>query len=512
MKTNIIDQYSPQNTCQYEANRHVKYTFNKSKIYLQDKIDISDKLKHTVKTGDNQQVEFIYSLRSKRVTATVINKNGEKKQVRSEDLPKELKQISNPKGFITFLSNIHVKVNTLSNGDYKLYANQKGLGGMMSRRYMSGSITPSTQGNENFKRFESQQEQLHKQLLSYVQEEDYNQTQNISSTLVEQQHITDPEKVIFELYYQEDINTNVVQEQEKMKQEESQPQVPSTQSSLVKRFGINPEAVQYAAGYGIAGDRLHYVEQEVFNLAIQELSDKLSAQELQNQQEYSHNVVVVDIFAREQGKIKIQQGLPETHTVVLWKKAEQEIVLIDPNKFEFSNHISTQQIQALTTLTISSIIPLRLEGDIVYGTQGKTTGYSEYTDPNPLPRDCIDIAVKIAFEINEQQKENIDIKQIEEKVFSQISNNKKLSKYLDKIDGTFIRELQSSNKNTRRDAKQFLKTKEVQLIVPKVIYKDLASIKQVYDAYIRLEQDAEGDYCFLRQSTKGIIQSISQKK
>ena len=134
MKTNIIDQYSPQNTCQYEANRHVKYTSNnQSKIYPQDKIDISDKLKHTVKTGDNQQVEFIYSLRNKRVTATVINESGEKKQVRSEDSPKELKQISNPKGFIAFLSNIHVKVSTLSNGDYKLYVNQKGLGAMISR-------------------------------------------------------------------------------------------------------------------------------------------------------------------------------------------------------------------------------------------------------------------------------------------------------------------------------------------------------------------------------------------
>ena len=506
MKTNIIDQYSPQNTCQYEANRHVKYTSNnQSKIYPQDKICVSNELKRTVKTGDNQQVEFIYSLRNKRVTATVINKNGEKKQVRSEDLPKELKQISNPKGFITFLSNIHVKVNTLSNGDYKLYANQKGLGGMMSRRYMSGSITPSTQGNENFKRFESQQEQLHKQLLSYVQEENYNQTQDTLSTLVEQQHITNLDQVIFELDYQEGINLEAFEE---AKQETYPMQELTLRTPLIKRFGINPEAVPNTAGYGIVGDRLHYIEREAFKFAIQELSNKLSTQDLSGEllQEYPNSVVVVDIFAREQGKIKIQQGLPETHTVVLWKKIEQEIVLIDPNHIKFSQHIDDLTIEGY------NIMHSTPEGGIIYSTQRKVTGYSNYYEPKPKPRDCIDIAVKIAFEINEQQKEGIDIEQIERNVFSQISNNKKLSKYLDKIDETFIRELQSSSKNTRREAKQFLETKEVQLIIPKVIGENLDIIKQVYNVYTRLEQDTEGDYCFLRQNTKGIIQSISKKK
>lgn len=516
MKTNVINQYSPQNTRQYQADRHVKYTSNnQSKIYLQDKINISDKLKHTVRTGDNQQVEFIYSLSSKEITAHVIIQDVIKIKVKSEDLPKELKQISNPKGFKAFLSNIHVKVNTLSNGDYKLYVNQNGLGGMMGRRYYtSGSITPSTQGNENFERLELQQEQLHEQLLLYAKEKDYSQIQNISSTLVEQQHITNPDNVIFELDYQENINPNAVQEQEEMKQEESQSQVPSTQGPLVKRFGINPQAVGSAAGYNITYDRLHYVEREVFRFAIQELSEKPSAQELQGQQileEYPHNVVVVDIFSREQGIIKATQaGFPETHTVVLWKKEHNTIVLIDPSHVKFSQHISTQQIQVLVTLTDFSIIPIKPRGDIVYGTQGKPTGYSKYDHLIPQPRDCIDIAVKIALEINEHQQAGIKSEQIEENVFSQISNKKALSKAVRSIDNAFIRELQSSSKDTRIGAKQFLEDEQVQLITPKVINKNLISVKQSYEAYTNLEQSTEGDYYFLKENTKGI--NIGSKK
>ena len=514
MKTNIIDQYSPQNTCQYETNRHVKYTSNnQSKIYLQDKICVSNELKRTVRTGDNQQVEFIYSSRNKRVTATVINKSGEKKQVRSEDLPKELKQISNPKGFKAFLSSIHVKVNTLSNGDYKLYVNQKGLGGMMSR---SGSITPETQGNENFRRLELQQEQLHEQLLLCVQEKNYNQTQDILSTLVEQQHITYPEKVIFELDYQEGINLEAFEE---VKQEELQPQVPITQGGpLVKRFGINPETVPGVVGYNITYDRLHYVEQEVFNLAIQELSDKSSAQAFQFQrtiknienitlkaafqilknkpltqiQEYPHNVVVVDIFAREQAKIKEDKYLPETHTVVLWKKRDNKIVLIDPNNAKFSEHIKEACQKSFNKdLTLSNI-----KKGIIYSTNDKKTSYCDY-NTEPQPRDCIDIAVKIAFEINEQQSRRTNLNDIETSTFNAISNNTTLNTDLPKVlDTTFIREIQSSNYKVRKDAiitirkneeviKAFIPNRSTEAKLP----KNLNSVSSISKGYDTLQQN-----------------------
>ena len=453
MKTNIINQYRPQNTYQYQADRHVKYTSNnQSKIYPQDKICVSNELKRTVRTGDNQQVEFIYFSRNKRVTATVINKSGEKKQVRSEDLPKELKQISNPEKFKAFLRSAYTKVSTSSNGDYKLYVNQKGLGGMMSR---SGSITPTTQAQVlTFSTISHQQEveQLKEQLEQAKTQSNYLQVSNTALTLYEQEHIGNPNNVIFELHYQENINAQVEETlkevKEEVKQEELQPQVSITQGGpLVKRFGINPEAVPGAVGYNITYDRLHYVEQEVFNLAIQELSNKSSAQELQSQQEYPHNVVVVDIFAREQGKIKTTQtGLPETHTVVLWKKIEQEIVLIDPNNTRFSQHIK----EAYYKLTNTDISILNIENGVIYSTNSKPTGYSKYSEETVKPRDCIDIAVKIAFEINEQQLKFTQFQQIEKNVCSQISNNTPPNISLTKsLNTTFIRELQSTSHQIR---------------------------------------------------------------
>ena len=349
---------------------------------------------------------------------------------------------------------------------------------------------------------------MKEQLEQARKQDNYLQESDTALTLHEQKRITNLGNVIFELDYRENINPEAVQEvEEEVKQEVSQSQLSNTQTPLVKRFGISPEAVPNAAGYNIICNRLHYVEQEVFNLAIQELSSKLSAQDLQSQQvqEYLCNVVVVDIFAREQGKIKTTQvGLPETHTVVLWKKEPSTIVLIDPSHTKFSQHIDSLIIGNYSIMQSIS------GGDIVYSTQRKETGYSPYEEQNPKPRDCIDIAVKIAFEINEQQKESTNIEQITQNVFSQISNKKRLSRHLDKIDGTFIRELQSSSKNIRREAKRFLEDEAVQLIVPKVIGENLDIIKETHNAHIWLEQQSL--YVFFKEHTKGIIQSISQKK
>ena len=140
---------------------------------------------------------------------------------------------------------------------------------------------------------------------------------------------------------------------------------------------------------------------------------------------------------------------------------------------------------------------------MTYGTQGNTTGYSEYND-NPLPRDCVDIAVKIVFEINEQQKvQSIDLNMIEQNVFSQISNKKKLNVNVVTIDNTFIRELQSSSVSERRKAKQCLGDQDTQLIAPRMKneMRNLVNIKAVFDAYN-----------FLKQNTDGVVLNLSSKK
>jgi len=89
-------------------------------------------------------------------------------------------------------------------------------------------------------------------------------------------------------------------------------------------------------------------------------------------------------------------------------------------------------------------------------------GYSSYDEKMPKPRDCIDIAVKIGFELEELQ---LDKKTRGEKEFSiyeavchQISNNKKTSPVVGHfLDCTFIRELQSTRKDIRRATQAYLK-------------------------------------------------------
>ena len=192
----------------------------------------------------------------------------------------------------------------------------------------------------------------------------------------------------------------------------------------------------------------------------------------------------------------VNEGDNQAHTVVLWRKKDDEIMLIDPSNVNFSNHLC----DPLTDFFGIKILPSQPNGQVIYGTQGEVTEYSGYTDPNPLPRDCVDIAVKIALEINEQQKIIGNFNLVEENVFSQISNKSKLNDAVKKINGTFIRELQSSNKDIRIDAKQSLGNQDTQLIASRVKneMRNLVNIKAVSDAYK-----------LLKDITNGVVQRLT---
>lgn len=292
----------------------------------------------------------------------------------------------------------------------------------------------------------------------------------------------------FETIYQENIRENGGNEV-------------SEDTPAVLRYGLNKDIL--TAGSYIEKGLLHPYEIALFEKAIDYLNQTKSAeayiQDITPDKSYVNNAVLVDIFDRSTGFV--DAGDNQTHTVVLWKKTNDQIMLIDPSNINFSNHLC----DPLTTCFFGvTILPSQPNGQVIYGTQGKPTGYSEYDYPNPLPRDCVDIAVKVAFEINEQQKIVGDFNLVEKNVFSQISNKRKLSKHLDKIDGTFIRELQSSNKDIRREAKQFLEDETTQFIAPKMQseMRNLISIREAYQAYNTLFS-----------KTKNIIpNTISKKK
>lgn len=134
MKVNTINEgYQPraQNICEYQISKQVSnIPKNKEEIYPQDRIETSSTVKQTIQSVSNKQVELNYSLHDKKVSAEVINENGERVKVKGENLPKELKQINSLTIFKAFLNSAYAKVSTLSDSNYKLDINQKLLGGM----------------------------------------------------------------------------------------------------------------------------------------------------------------------------------------------------------------------------------------------------------------------------------------------------------------------------------------------------------------------------------------------
>lgn len=64
----------------------------------------------------------------------------------------------------------------------------------------------------------------------------------------------------------------------------------------------------------------------------------------------------------------------------------------------------------------------------------------------------MDIAVKVAFELNEQQKLQDTLLKVESSMLAQISNDIKNADYMTKFKGVVVRELQSSIHETRMSA------------------------------------------------------------
>jgi hypothetical protein len=215
----------------------------------------------------------------------------------------------------------------------------------------------------------------------------------------------------------------------------------------VLRYGLNTEspALIDIVGSYIEKATIHPFEEELFKLAFSYLGRVESTEKyLQQPEEYPNNIVLVDIFDRSKGFIN--EGNNQIHTVALWKKRDKEIVLIDPSNTNFSSEIAK-------TLKLKSIT---VPGNQIYFPGNDKTGYSAYNEIRPRPRDCIDIAVKIGFELNELQKQKIDIKEIEDKLINNIANTKAANKLVRALglDQCYIRELQSSSSQIREAARK----------------------------------------------------------
>ncbi|MDF2965716.1 MAG: hypothetical protein K0Q51_1104 [Rickettsiaceae bacterium] len=161
-----------------------------------------------------------------------------------------------------------------------------------------------------------------------------------------------------------------------------------------------------------------------------------------------HKVVLVDIFARDMGIIKLQENkLPEIHTIVVYKNnnytnlnslnndsisTSNQYIIIDPSNTEFSKHLtynserifgyeSTKQF-IVPTEKLKIYLPL------------KEIGVGPSQDQF---RDCIDIAVKLAFGLSKQE-EIIDPRKVEllpavQEVTNQASIDKSIISILERL-------------------------------------------------------------------------------
>ena len=108
MKLNVVDtgyNLRPQEVYKNRGTEQVSNNFlrDNSSIYPKDKVDITGIAKHIMQSVNGRQVELTYSLYKQKVSAEIINENGEKIAIKNENLPNELKEISSPEIFSAFL-------------------------------------------------------------------------------------------------------------------------------------------------------------------------------------------------------------------------------------------------------------------------------------------------------------------------------------------------------------------------------------------------------------------------
>ncbi len=175
-------------------------------------------------------------------------------------------------------------------------------------------------------------------------------------------------------------------------------------------------------------ESLKILEIKVFKRAINHLRNIESAEHILGSPPprvlNNSNVVLVDIF-----EIKENKYTEGVHTVCLWKKTGKDLLIIDPSNYTFSERLLKpleKQFSPEFEFDAKKHV-----GDKFYESlqQGKIKFENPNlngTDVNKDYRDCIDIAVKIAFSLNLSQRVANDLSTIESRI-DYLSNQKKVN-------------------------------------------------------------------------------------
>ena len=205
---------------------------------------------------------------------------------------------------------------------------------------------------------------------------------------------------------------------------------------ILQRFAIDTNSILNLIGTPLSKDKLHVIEEKIFESALLQLAHS--------------PVVLVDIFKRnpnpKQDQVIIKDsktGYPETHIICLWKNPLNKIFVIDPSNSDFSSFV----VKAIGN---NMELYLHPQKKFYAPTLVSAVGRNELDK-----RDCIDIAVKIAFQIIESTIVGDEEKVTKGKINS-LSNQSAVNNSLEGADGTILRELQSSDPHKRQDVVKLL--------------------------------------------------------
>jgi hypothetical protein len=251
------------------------------------------------------------------------------------------------------------------------------------------------------------------------------------------------------------------------------------------------EVHRYALSNKVFTDEQMYQanEENALKLAVGKVLTTLSASEFINanprSQGYPNNAVLVDFYVRENGKVKIKNSEPETHTICLWHKENKVIRVIDSDGHASENIGSNLNAIQQTIRFGFSYFQKRLYSRVEKIGIGKNLNHY---------RDCIDIAVKIAYQLGQKSQSLTNVEEIEEslKYLSNIHPKKAtdgeianpcLENMQIRNHQTSMRFLQSSNSENRRMALYILEHGQPfwQHTVFQINKLDTDSIKEVHD-------------------------------
>jgi len=79
---------------------------------------------------EKRKIDFSFFIQEQKISIDLIDESNQRISIKNENIPKELLNITNPQSFSVFVDSVYTKVSKLSDGEYKIYINVRGLGGV----------------------------------------------------------------------------------------------------------------------------------------------------------------------------------------------------------------------------------------------------------------------------------------------------------------------------------------------------------------------------------------------